>query len=74
MIKDWKKEHDTSTDILYLNKKTGKFLNIFYLHESLNWVTKHWVVTDKDFDRKYLKTFVTKTQALRFAKSYMRKN
>ena len=32
------------------------------------------VVTDKDYDRQYLKEFKTKTQALKYAKAYMRKH
>ncbi len=72
-IKDWLKERNTRNDILYLNKKTGRFLNIFYLHKTVKQKNK-WVVTDKDFDRKYLKQFKTKTQALNFAKAYMRKH
>ena len=67
-IKDWTKSYTSKGEIIFT--KGIKKLSI--LHLSVR--RKPWIVTDKDYDRQYLKEFKTKTHALKYAKAYMRKN
>ena len=71
--KDWKKETDTSKMILYVNKYNNKFnVDVFYyrFHYKNKWLVKT-AITDESLK---IKTFKTKSQALKYAKSYMRKH
>jgi len=66
--KDWKKSYKRKGEIIF-TKKDDK---ISILHLSVR--GKPWIVTDKEYDRPYLKEFKLKRQALVYAKSYMRKH
>ena len=62
-LKDWKKTHDDKT-LLIFEKGINK-VGVFY-HNTL----KRWVSGPEDNTRR----FQTKSQALKFAKEYMRKH
>jgi hypothetical protein len=62
-LKDWKKTHEDKTLLIF--EKDGKKVGVSY-HDKL----KRWVSGAEDNAR----LFQTKSQALKFAKSYMRKH
>lgn len=64
MLKDWKKTHDTGDVIFYKKKK--KKLTIMGDYRG-------WLVTFPTKPIKY-KNCITKAQAIKFAKDYMKKN
>ena len=67
-LKDWKKSYERKGEIIW----TKKYLKISILHLS---VRGHpWIVTNKEYDEPYLREFKSKSQALKFAKAYMRKH
>ena len=66
-LKDWKKGSDLTW--YYHGKKSG--VNKLYIDNYSGW--RVVIVTTYEWDR-YERNFKTKSQALKFAKSYMRKH
>ena len=69
--KNWTKIFESIDEVIFENKNNFKRLVIYQLHKMMGQV-RRWIVTDKEFDRKPLKQVMTKSQALVYAKAYMR--
>lgn len=70
-LKDWKKISTTENSTLYSTKDHKKVLTIRHMWLKLGSKRKIWIVYFGDAKRK---DFKTKSQALKFAKAYMRKH
>lgn len=70
-LKDWKKmEAPIAGNFLFENIKNTNRLSGFRNYPHKNYSIKLWV----NMSEKWNKNFKTKSQALKFAKSYMRKH
>lgn len=70
-LKDWKKTQNKKDWIQY-NKKNDMYWNSDYV--SIEPFKDNWTVSTILFEGDNEKSFKSKSQALKFAKSYMRKN
>lgn len=70
-LKEWEKIKNTKDEIIWRGKYHD--LKVLRLHHSLG-RKFYWIVTNKEYDRPYLREYRTKSQALKFAKAYMRKH
>lgn len=70
--KDWEKHKDSYGETIWYNNSNGK-VEIFESEETNKFIVR--MFKSVNIKRpKYSKNFKTKTQALRFAKAYMRKH
>jgi len=77
MLKDWKKFKEEYPELyIWHNENKEKNLGIDDNKETeaSNSKFKYNVFLDEDYGAKVIKAFKTKSQALSFAKSYMRKH
>ena len=73
MVKDWKKfEPEFSELYIWHNKQKGVNIGIDIDDEKR--IYKYRVFLDEDYDTKKIKSFKTKSQALKFVRDYMRKH
>lgn len=70
-LKDWKKTEDTKYTAVYKNKKDESDYVVLRYVISLKHQRKMWKVETEKAKTEYFKT---KTQALKYAKAYMRKH
>ena len=69
MIKDWKKTYDKNKTIIWKNMKIGETISIGHYFANSSYVGGSWRMFP--FGKK---EFKNKSQAIKFARSYMRKH
>ena len=71
-VENWTKRKVGKQGIIFENVKTGKYLSLGKYYANSIYVNGSWIVFEDGYDNE--KQFKTKSEALAFAKDYMKKN